>query len=84
MPAIQARDNIETMAAVTSSGKIIEMLKRAATANDKNSFAYLWASPAFKYTIIILLVVIVVVPAFLIWRRQQARKRERLAMGLPA
>ena len=85
MPALLARQLAETVALAAKNGGVplgtykdagIELAKRSV--NDKNSFAYLWASPPFKYAIIIILVCIVLVGAFMVWRIRSKREKERM------
>jgi hypothetical protein len=55
-----------------SVGVAVAELMRRAT-DDKNSFAYLWASPVFKYSLIaiIVLIVLVCILLFLRWRKRR-------------
>lgn len=55
---------------------VSELVRRAAGGEvaDKNSFAYLWASPGFKYTLIAILVLFVLAMIFLVLRWRKNRK----------
>lgn len=88
MPALYARQLTETVAPAAKTGGVpfgtfkdagVALAKRSV--NDKNSFAYLWASPPFKYSLMIVVVCIVLIAAFFAWRIHRKRKMERM-MGV--
>lgn len=60
--------------AIAARGVAISELFKRAGAADKNSFAYLWASPMFKWTFICLIVLIILVVVFMVMRAHKKRK----------